>query len=84
IEDRGGHSISDFYAVSQNFLAALTKRPEIQYAATSFNPNFPQYEVDINIAKCEDNGIQPSEILNLMNVYYGSSYVSNFTEFGQQ
>lgn len=84
IEDRGGHSISDFYAVSQNFLAALNKRPEIQYAATAFNPNFPQYEVDINIAKCEDNGVQPSDILNLMNVYYGSSYVSNFTEFGQQ
>ena len=84
IEDRGGHSISDFYAVSQNFLAALNKRPEIQYAATAFNPNFPQYEVDVNIAKCEDNGIQPSDILSLMNVYYGSSYVSNFTEFGQQ
>lgn len=84
IEDRGGHSISDFYGVAQNFLAELNKRSEIQYAATAFNPNFPQYEVDVNLAKCEDNGIQPSEILSLMNVYYGSSYVSNFTEFGQQ
>lgn len=84
IEDRGGHTISEFYGVAQNFLAALNKRSEIQYAATAFNPNFPQYEVDVNVAKCEDNGIQPSDILSLMNVYYGSSYVSNFTEFGQQ
>ncbi len=84
VEDRGGHTISDFYAVSQKLLDALNKRNEIQYAATAFNPNFPQYEVDVNVAKCEDNGIQPSEILSLMNVYYGSSYVSNFTEFGQQ
>ncbi|MCV9927502.1 efflux RND transporter permease subunit [Flavobacterium sp. LS1R49] len=84
IEDRGGHSIGEFYKVSQNFLAALNKRSEIQYAATAFDPTFPQYEVDVNIAKCEDNGIQPADILNLMNVYYGSSYVSNFTEFGQQ
>lgn len=84
IEDRGGHSISDFYGVAQNFLAELNKRSEIQYAATAFNPNFPQYEVDVNLAKCEDNGIQPADILSLMNVYYGSSYISNFTEFGQQ
>lgn len=84
IEDRGGHSIPEFYKVAQNFLAALNKRNEIQYAATAFDPTFPQYEVDVNVAKCEDNGIQPSDILNLMNVYYGSSYISNFTEFGQQ
>ncbi|MEZ0004684.1 HAE1 family hydrophobic/amphiphilic exporter-1 [Flavobacterium sp. 28YEA47A] len=84
IEDRGGHTIGEFYKVAQNFLAALNKRKEIQYAATAFDPNFPQYEVDVNTAKCEDNGIHPSDILNLMSVYYGSSYVSNFTEFGQQ
>ncbi len=77
-------TIGEFYKVSQNFLAALNKRSEIQYAATAFDPTFPQYEVEVNIAKCEDNGIQPADILNLMNVYYGSSYVSNFTEFGQQ
>lgn len=84
IEDRGGHAISEFYGVAQNFLAELNKRSEIQYAATAFNPNFPQYQVDVDVAKCEDNGIQPSALLNLMNVYYGSSYISNFTEFGQQ
>ncbi len=84
IEDRGGHSVADFYNIAQNFLDKLNKRSEIQYAATAFNPNFPQYEVDVNVAKCEDNGIQPSDILNLMNVYYGSSYVNNFTQFGQQ
>ncbi|WP_428229585.1 efflux RND transporter permease subunit [Flavobacterium sp.] len=84
IEDRGGHTIAEFYKVAQNFLAALNKRSEIQYAATAFDPTFPQYEVDVNIAKCEDNGIQPADILNLMNVYYGSSYINNFTEFGQQ
>lgn len=84
IEDRGGHAINEFYGVAQNFLAELNKRSEIQYAATAFNPNFPQYQVDVDVAKCEDNGIQPSALLNLMNVYYGSSYISNFTEFGQQ
>ena len=84
LEDRGGHSIAEFYKVAQNFLTALNDRPEIQYAATAFNPNFPQYEVDVNTAKCADAGVSVSDVLNLMSVYYGSSYISNFTQFGQQ
>jgi HAE1 family hydrophobic/amphiphilic exporter-1 len=84
IEDRGGHNVSEFFSIAQNFLQHLNNRAEIQYAATSFNPNFPQYLVTVNVARCEDNGISPLIILNLMNVYYGSSYVNNFNEFGQQ
>lgn len=84
IEDRGGHTISEFYSVSQKFLASLNNRPEIQYAATAFDPNFPQYRVDVNVAKAEDNGVLPSAILDVMNSFYGSSYISNFTRFGQQ
>lgn len=84
IEDRGGHTIAEFFAVSQKFLAALNNRPEIQYAATAFNPNFPQYEVDVNVPKATSDGIAPADILSVMNTFYGSSYIGNFTQFGQQ
>ena len=84
LQDKGGHTTDEFYKVAQEFLGALNKRPEIQYASTSFNPNFPQYEMDINVAKCKDAGISVTSILNAMQVFYGSAYASNFTEFGQQ
>ncbi|MFT3980827.1 MAG: efflux RND transporter permease subunit [Ferruginibacter sp.] len=84
IEDRGGHSITEFNAVAQKFLASLNNRSEIQFASTSFNPNFPQYQVDVNVAKAEDNGVSPSDLLETMNSFYGSSYISNFTQYGQQ
>lgn len=84
IEDRGGHSIQEFYSVAQKYLAALNSRPEIQYAATAFNPNFPQYEVSVNVAKAENDGVSPYGLLDLMNSYYGSAYIGNFTQFGQQ
>ncbi|MBN9299475.1 MAG: efflux RND transporter permease subunit [Filimonas sp.] len=84
VEDRGGHTINEFYAVTQNFLGSLNNRPEIQYAATAFNPNFPQYEVQVNVAKAENDGVSPSSILDVMNSFYGGSYISNFTQFGQQ
>lgn len=84
LQDKGGHTMDQFYQVSQGFLEVLNKRPEIQYATTSFNPNFPQYEMDINVPKCKDAGVSVTSILNAMQVFYGSSYSSNFTEFGQQ
>ena len=84
LQDKGGHSTGDFYQVAQNFLGALNQRPEIQYAKTSFNPNFPQYEMDINVPKVKDAGLTVTQVLNAMQVFYGSSYASNYTQFGQQ
>jgi len=84
LQDKGGHTTDEFYQVAQGFLGTLNKRPEIQYAKTSFNPNFPQYEMDINVPKCKDAGVSVTMILNAMQVFYGSAYASNFTEFGQQ
>lgn len=84
LQDKGGHSVDEFYKVSQNFLAALNQRPEIQFAATSFNPNFPQYQMNVNVAKCQEAGISISSLLNTMQVYYGASYASNFNQFGKQ
>ncbi|MFD2574498.1 efflux RND transporter permease subunit [Spirosoma soli] len=84
LQDKGGHTMDAFYKVSQNFLGELGKRPEIQYVATPFNPNFPQYRLDVNVPKCTEAGIAVTDVLNAMQVFYGSSYVSNFNEFGKQ
>ncbi len=84
LQDRAAHTPEEFYKVGQNFLSALQKRPEIQYAATSYNPNFPQYLLSVNVAKCADAGLQVTDVLSTMQVFFGSSYVSNFNRFGQQ
>lgn len=84
LQDKAGHTTADFYAVTRSFLDALNHRPEIQYAKTSFNPTFPQYEMDINVPKAKDAGVTVTGILNAMQVFFGSAYASNFVEFGQQ
>lgn len=84
LQDKGGHTTDEFYNVASKFLSALNKRPEIQYAATSFNPHFPQYQLSVNVPKIKDVGLTVTQVLNTMQVFYGSSYVSNFTQFGQQ
>ncbi|RYF85784.1 MAG: hydrophobe/amphiphile efflux-1 family RND transporter, partial [Chitinophagaceae bacterium] len=84
LQDRTGKDIASFYKVGSDFLAALSERPEIQYATTSFNPNFPQYQVDVNVAKAKEAGLSTNDILNTLQGYYGGVYASNFNQFGKQ
>lgn len=84
LQDKSGGDISRFADVSTNFLAALNKRPEIQFASTSFNPNFPQYQINVNVARVKEAGLTVNDILNTMQGYYGGVYASNFNQFGKQ
>ena len=84
LQDRTGKDIASFYKVSTDFMAALGQRPEIQYATTAFNPNFPQYQVDVNVAKAKEAGLSTNDILNTLQGYYGGVYASNFNQFGKQ
>jgi HAE1 family hydrophobic/amphiphilic exporter-1 len=84
VQDRSGGDIAHFYDVNNKFLAALNQRPEIQYATSFFNINFPQFEVEVDVAKCKESNISPVAVLSTMQGYYGSIYASNFNEFGKQ
>lgn len=83
LQDKTGGSIDDFYAITQNFLQKLSEQPEIQSATTTFNPTFPQYRIDIDAAKAQQAGLSTSTILNTLQGFYGSMYVSNFNRFGK-
>lgn len=84
LQNRTGSDIPIFYKVGSDFLAELNKRPEIQYASTSFNPNFPQYQINVNTAKAISAGISVSNILSTIQGYFGGVYASNFNQFGKQ
>jgi len=84
LQDKGGNSMADIYKVSNEFLAALNKRPEIQNTNTSFNPNFPQYQVEVNVPKCKEAGISVNSVVTTLQGYYGGLYASNFNQFGKQ
>ncbi|RDC57164.1 hydrophobe/amphiphile efflux-1 family RND transporter [Pedobacter chinensis] len=84
LQDKTGGDIRKFNDVGNGFLAALSKRKEIQYASTSFNPNFPQYQIDVNVAKVKQAGLTVSDVLAVMQGYYGGVYASNFNKFGKQ
>ena len=83
MQDKTGGDLNHFFDVVNDYTAALEARPEINSAKTSFNPNFPQYMLDIDAATCKKAGLSPSDILSTMQGYFGGLYASNFNSFGK-
>ena len=83
LQDKTGGDLNKFFSIQQQFLAALNQRPEIQMAYSAFNPTYPQYLVDVDVAKAKRAGISPSNVLTVLQGYYGSMYISNFNRFGK-
>ena len=83
MQDKTGGDLNHFFDVVKDYLAKLESRPEIARAQTTFNPNFPQYMMDIDAAACKKAGISPSDILTTMQGYFGGLYASNFNRFGK-
>lgn len=84
ILDRSGGPFTELDATAQEYLRELMARPEILYAQTSFNTNYPQYEMNINIPKAKEVGVSISSILSTMQGYIGSFYAADFSRFGKQ
>lgn len=83
MQDKTGGDLNKFFEITKTYLAELNKRPEISNAMTSYNPNYPQYMVDVDVAKCKQAGIGPSTVLSTLQGYYGGLYASNFNAYGK-
>ena len=83
LQDKTGGSLDKFFKVAQDYLAALSKRPEIKKAMTTYNINYPQYMVDVDVAKCKQAGTSPAGVLAVMQGYYGGMYASNYNAYGK-
>ncbi|MGN0202572.1 MAG: efflux RND transporter permease subunit [Candidatus Cryptobacteroides sp.] len=82
-QDKAGGEVADFYNATQDFIAELNKRPEIGMAYTSFNIDFPQYEVEVDAAKCLKAGVEPDAVLSALSGYYGGLYSSDINRFSK-
>ena len=82
--NKSGADVTEINKTTQEFMAALNARPEVQYAQTSFNTDYPQYQMDINVERAMQSGISVSEILSVLQNYIGGYYATDFTLYGKQ
>jgi HAE1 family hydrophobic/amphiphilic exporter-1 len=82
--DRSGASFANLDKTTQEFIGKLTQRPEIQYAQSSFNTKYPQYEIELNTALAKELGVPISSIFSTLQGYIGSIFAADFSRFGKQ
>jgi HAE1 family hydrophobic/amphiphilic exporter-1 len=75
--------IKAFEKVSNDFLAALHKRPEIGMAYSFFNARTPGYQIDVDRVKAKKSGVDLSQVYGTMSTLLGSSYINDFNLYGR-
>jgi len=82
--DKFGGEFKDLDKANQEFAMALMSHPEIKYAQSAFNTNYPQYEMEVNVPLAKEKGVEVSSIFSTLQGYIGGIYASDFSRFGKQ
>jgi HAE1 family hydrophobic/amphiphilic exporter-1 len=83
LQDKTNGSMHKLDSTTHAFLGALMQKKEIAFAFTTFAAGNPQYEIEIDNEKARQLGVNVSDLLQTLQVYYGSSFVSDFNRFGK-
>jgi hydrophobe/amphiphile efflux-1 (HAE1) family protein len=83
LQDRTNGSMENLGNTAWGFIGALMQRPEIAYAFTTFAAGNPQYEIEVDEIKAKQLGVSIRDLMETLQVYYGSSFVSDFNRFGK-
>ncbi len=84
LEDRSGKDIQFLASNLSTFLAALRKRPEIGFAASTLLPSVPQQFVDVDRDKVIKQSVSVSDVYRTIQVFMGGYFVNYFNRFGRQ
>jgi len=83
LQDRTGGPLDKLSGTAYGLIGALMQRKEIAYAFTTFNTGNPQYMLNIDEARTKQLGVSLSDLLQTLQIYYGSSFTSDFNRFGK-
>ena len=83
LQDRSNGSLEKLGTTAYGFIGELMKRKEIAFAFTTFNTANPQYMLEVNEAKAKQLGVPINTLMQTLQVYYGSSFASDFNRFGK-
>src|SRR5712664_389273 len=84
LEDRSGRDVQFLANNLNTYLAALQKRPEIGFAATTLLPSVPQQFVHVDRDKVLKQSVSISDLYRTIQVFMGGYFVNYFNRFGRQ
>jgi HAE1 family hydrophobic/amphiphilic exporter-1 len=83
LQDRRNGPLDKLGATAWGFIGALSQRKEVASAFTTFNTGNPQYTIEVDDEKAKQLGVSIADLMSTLQIYYGSSFVSDFNRFGK-
>jgi multidrug efflux pump len=83
LQDRTGGDPAQLEQAARQFIAAANARPELARVSTTFSATQQQLYLDVDRARAELLGIPVQDVYATLQAYFGSMYVSQFTQFGR-
>ncbi len=83
LNKKGSDDLSETATITNLFLDSLKSDPRIGEIFSNFNPNFPQYLLELDQDMAARKGIDIKNAMNTLQTYLGSYYATNFIRFGQ-
>ena len=74
---------TEFGKVTDEFMAALSKRKELKGLFTFFATDYPQYEIVIDNDVAMQKGVSIADAMNNLSIVVGSTWEQGFVRFGQ-
>jgi multidrug efflux pump len=75
--------IHKFESVVKRFVAECHKVPAISTAFSYYGAHTPSYDLTVDRDKCQQLGVNISDVFNTMQAYMGSLFVNNFTLYNR-
>ncbi len=83
IEDRSGGTPEDLARVSDRFVAAAAKRPELTRLNNAFRATVPQLFASVDRALVLKESVPLADVYATLSAFMGGSYVNDFNRFGR-
>jgi HAE1 family hydrophobic/amphiphilic exporter-1 len=83
LQDQSNGSLDKLGGTAYQLIGALMQRKEIAYAFTTFASGNPQYQMEVDNDKAKQLNVSIGDLMKTMQIYYGSSFVSDFNRFGK-
>ncbi len=84
LDKAGSGDYKKMETVSKDFVAELSKRPELSSVFTFYSASFPQFMLNVDNDKAQQKGVTIENAMNTLSTLVGSNYETSFIKYDRQ
>ena len=81
--DKGDRSAQELFNEAQKLMAEARKNPDFSMLYTSYTPNMPQLQLNVDVDKAMAQGVPVADVYQAIASYFAQSYVNDFNKYGR-